>query len=123
MRMTCRPQTAGPPPPARRLLRACERCARGPPGADLITAAIARGPTAARHARRVRGRSAPPLLSGAKSHSGRNPGGTLNVYEIVTTRIMDQLQQGTIPWRKPWRTSTAEPRNLISGKAYRGINI
>jgi antirestriction protein ArdC len=47
----------------------------------------------------------------------------LNVYEIVTARIMDQLQQGTIPWRKPWRTSTAEPRNLISGKAYRGINI
>jgi hypothetical protein len=44
----------------------------------------------------------------------------LNVYEIVTTRIIDQLQQGTIPWRKPWRTSTAEPRNLVSGKAYRG---
>src|SRR5260370_39640195 len=33
------------------------------------------------------------------------------------------LQQGTIPWRKPWRADAGEPRNLISGKPYRGINV
>jgi len=25
-----------------------------------------------------------------------------NVYEIITDRIIDQLQQGIIPWNKPW---------------------
>ncbi len=47
----------------------------------------------------------------------------MNVYEIVTTRILDQLQKGTVPWRKPWSTITAGPRNLITNKPYRGINV
>jgi len=47
----------------------------------------------------------------------------VNVYEIVTTRILDQLQKGTVPWRKPWSTITAGPRNLITNKPYRGINV
>jgi antirestriction protein ArdC len=45
----------------------------------------------------------------------------MNVYEIVTDRIMVLLEQGNIPWRKPW-LSTEGPRNLISKKQYRGIN-
>ena len=47
----------------------------------------------------------------------------MNVYEIVTARILDQLQKGTVPWRKPWSTITAAPRNLITNKPYRGINV
>src|ERR1700674_1616387 len=43
-----------------------------------------------------------------------------NVYEIVTEQIIRQLEQGVAPWRKPWRTEV--PCNLVSGKAYRGIN-
>ena len=43
-----------------------------------------------------------------------------NVYEIITEKIISQLEQGTAPWRKPWRTEM--PMNLISGKEYRGIN-
>lgn len=27
---------------------------------------------------------------------------SLNVYEMVTERIIKQLEQGTIPWQKPW---------------------
>jgi antirestriction protein ArdC len=45
----------------------------------------------------------------------------MNIYEIVTNRIMTFLEEGTIPWKKPWR-STEGPRNLISKKPYRGIN-
>lgn len=45
----------------------------------------------------------------------------MNVYEQVTTRIMDILEAGTVPWRKPWK-STEGARNLISKKPYRGIN-
>src|SRR5258708_35134764 len=44
-----------------------------------------------------------------------------NVYEIVTERIIAQLESGVAPWRKPW-TSKA-PANLISQKAYRGLNV
>jgi antirestriction protein ArdC len=43
-----------------------------------------------------------------------------SVYEIVTSRILAELEQGQVPWRKPWRT--LPPANLISKKPYRGIN-
>ena len=43
------------------------------------------------------------------------------VYEIITQRIIEKLEQGVCPWRMPW-TSEA-PKNLVSGKSYRGINI
>ncbi len=45
----------------------------------------------------------------------------MDVYEIVTEKIMKLLEQGVVPWRRPW-TSTGVPRNLISKKPYRGIN-
>ena len=45
-----------------------------------------------------------------------------DVYSIVTDRIIEQLEKGKIPWRKPW-TEAGIPRNLISGKAYKGINV
>ena len=45
----------------------------------------------------------------------------MNVYEKVTARIMEILETGTVPWRKPWQSSEG-PRNLLSKKPYRGIN-
>jgi antirestriction protein ArdC len=45
----------------------------------------------------------------------------MNVYEIITDRIVDSLSKGVIPWRKPWVTQS--PKNLISGKDYRGVNV
>jgi antirestriction protein ArdC len=44
-----------------------------------------------------------------------------SVYEIVTGRILAELEKGQVPWRKPWRT--LPPANLISKKPYRGINV
>jgi len=48
-----------------------------------------------------------------------------NVYEVITERIIQQLESGTAPWHKPWkaRGTSALPRNLVSGRAYRGINV
>jgi antirestriction protein ArdC len=46
----------------------------------------------------------------------------MTVYEVITSRIIEMLEQGVAPWRRPWRTAAAEPRNLVSGKPYRGIN-
>ena len=44
-----------------------------------------------------------------------------SVYEIVTARILEQLERGVVPWKKPWRAEF--PCNLISGKPYRGVNV
>jgi antirestriction protein ArdC len=44
----------------------------------------------------------------------------VTVYEIITNRIIEELKKGTIPWKKPWKTSM--PQNLVSKKEYRGIN-
>ncbi len=45
----------------------------------------------------------------------------MNVYEIVTDRILTSLANGIVPWRKPWATQT--PKNVVSGREYRGINV
>jgi len=48
-----------------------------------------------------------------------------NVYEVITGRIIKQLESGTAPWHKPWkvRGKSGLPRNLVSGREYRGINV
>jgi antirestriction protein ArdC len=43
-----------------------------------------------------------------------------DLYEQITTRIVEMLNEGTVPWRKPW--SSPWPRNLFSRKDYQGFN-
>ena len=45
----------------------------------------------------------------------------MNVYEIVTERILDRLNKGVIPRRKTWKGS--EPVNYASRKGSRGVNL
>ena len=44
-------------------------------------------------------------------------------YDVITDRIIKCLESGTAPWRRPWGGRFRFPRNLISGKEYRGINV
>lgn len=44
------------------------------------------------------------------------------VYSIITNKIIEQLETGVIPWRKPWKAGLEMPTNLDSKKAYTGIN-
>jgi len=44
-----------------------------------------------------------------------------DVYQSVTDRIVEALEQGTAPWRKPW--IGGGPVNVRNGRHYRGINI
>lgn len=45
------------------------------------------------------------------------------VYQIVTDQIIAKLEQGVIPWRKPWSTKRGEcAHNWVSGRPYTGIN-
>ena len=47
----------------------------------------------------------------------------MKVYEIITDRIMKKLEDGTVPWRMPWNANAGLPKNLVSRKEYRGINV
>ncbi len=44
----------------------------------------------------------------------------MNVYELVTAKIVERLEEGVIPWRK-CRTS-GPAKSLTTGKEYRGLN-
>jgi antirestriction protein ArdC len=46
-----------------------------------------------------------------------------SVYEVITNRILTLLDQGTIPWKKPWSGAEQAPRSLTTGKPYRGVNL
>jgi antirestriction protein ArdC len=44
-----------------------------------------------------------------------------SVYEIITDKIIKQLESGVAPWRKPW--TCQPPANLFTQKEYRGLNV
>jgi len=47
-----------------------------------------------------------------------------DAYKVVTDRIIEALEAGTVPWHKPWRSVRGElPTSLQTGRAYRGINV
>jgi antirestriction protein ArdC len=46
----------------------------------------------------------------------------LTIYETVTLTILNSLNSGVVPWRKPWHSDATLPTSLATGKPYRGIN-
>jgi antirestriction protein ArdC len=51
-----------------------------------------------------------------------------NLYREITAKIIAELEQGIVPWVRPWRSaghgpSLALPRNARTGKSYSGINV
>ena len=46
----------------------------------------------------------------------------MTVYAEVTNRIIAELEKGAAPWVKPWRADASADQNVVSKKAYRGIN-
>ena len=45
---------------------------------------------------------------------------TNKVYDIVTERITELLEQGTVPWHKPWNAELGMPRSLSTGRLFCG---
>lgn len=49
-----------------------------------------------------------------------------DLYQEITDRIIKCLEEGTVPWLKPWNTpdyNLVLPKNAVSGRLYSGINI
>jgi antirestriction protein ArdC len=47
----------------------------------------------------------------------------IDVYTIVTDKIVAALESGTNPWECPWSKDSLLPANITTDKAYRGINV
>ena len=45
-----------------------------------------------------------------------------DIYETVTNRIIENLENGCIPWIKPWHTENTLDKNIKTGNEYNGIN-
>ena len=46
----------------------------------------------------------------------------LTLYESITLKIIQSLETGIVPWKKPWHSTASLPVSLATGKPYRGIN-
>ncbi|WP_417850299.1 ArdC family protein [Thalassoglobus sp.] len=48
-----------------------------------------------------------------------------DIYQEVTDKIIERLDQGTVPWQNPIKRGSGDgwPKNIQSGKNYRGINV
>lgn len=44
------------------------------------------------------------------------------VADVILAAIIAKLENGIIPWRKPWNGSANIPRNYLTQKPYRGLN-
>ena len=55
------------------------------------------------------------------------PSERVNLYDQVTNTIINQLEQGTVPWKCPWKSPSGGqwgiPTNPKTNRNYRGINI
>jgi antirestriction protein ArdC len=44
------------------------------------------------------------------------------IYQSVTDKIIEQLENGCTPWVKPWNSTVAADKNIATGNEYQGIN-
>lgn len=47
---------------------------------------------------------------------------SINVYELVTNRIIEQLENNIVPWEKPWGGTLDDAFNRVSKKPYSILN-
>lgn len=61
----------------------------------------------------------PQTKTRSKQKNGKSPEA---IYQEVTDRIVAALEEGHIPWERPWRVHGGVHSNLSSKRDYRGIN-
>lgn len=46
-----------------------------------------------------------------------------DLYEQITSHIIEQLERGVVPWKSPYFSTTGFPKNFATQKEYQGINL
>ena len=66
-----------------------------------------------------------PTQQGAATSARFGRQGVTDLYQRVTDEVIKMLDQGVVPWRSPilGRTGSMHPKNLNTGKPYRGVNV
>lgn len=59
----------------------------------------------------------------ALSRIPKNGSGRRDIYQEVTDLVLEAIENGTVPWQRPWKVIGVPPTNLYSRKKYRGINV
>jgi antirestriction protein ArdC len=50
--------------------------------------------------------------------------GYQKINEMITQRMIDRITEtNELPWKKPWTSFSLMPRNLVTKKNYRGVNV
>lgn len=47
---------------------------------------------------------------------------SFDLYQVVTDKIIASIENGVLPWVKPWDAKTTANHNVITKKPYQGIN-
>ena len=63
-----------------------------------------------------------------KTARGRSGNDRISLYEEITCKIIAELEEGRLPWVKPWGSSNIAapllmPKNASTDRCYSGINI
>ena len=46
------------------------------------------------------------------------------INEMITARLVERIEAtNQLPWKKPWTSMSLMPRNLVTKKNYRGVNV
>lgn len=46
------------------------------------------------------------------------------INEMITQRMIERIEAtNQLPWKKPWTSVSLMPKNLVTGKNYRGVNV
>src|ERR1035437_3936760 len=69
------------------------------------------------------GISSPRALWRHSRASGATRGAATGIHSLQRGVRVVGMPEGTVPWHKPWHVKTGLPRNLITQKPYRGINV
>lgn len=64
-----------------------------------------------------------PVGAALKKVRNKANGPRADVYQIVTERIIALMESGKLDWRKTWKLQGGTPRNYVSGRPYRGVNL
>lgn len=62
------------------------------------------------------------MATATKKRSGKRGKSPDQIYQEVTDRIIEALEQGVVPWKRPWTSAGVAHMNLKTKTEYRGIN-